>query len=80
MESAWPEPPNAKSADVRDGVEAFARATTKKHSNNGPQSFSVAGLFSRPNMDPQIRRWLIALVIAIILFAIGMAVSISHLI
>ena len=32
------------------------------------------------NMDPQIRRWLIALVIAIVLFAIGMAMSISHLI
>jgi hypothetical protein len=32
------------------------------------------------DMDPQIRRWLIALAIAIILFAIGMAMSISHLI
>jgi hypothetical protein len=42
--------------------------------------FSVAGLFTRTNMDPQIRRWLIALAIAIILFAIGMAMSISHLI
>jgi predicted transcriptional regulator len=31
-------------------------------------------------MDPQIRRWLIAVAIAIILFAIGMAMSISHLI
>jgi hypothetical protein len=31
-------------------------------------------------MDPQIRRWLIAMAIAIILFAIGMAMSISHLI
>jgi hypothetical protein len=42
--------------------------------------FSVAGLFTRTNMDPQIRRWLIAMAIAIILFAIGMAMSISHLI
>jgi hypothetical protein len=34
--SAWLEPPNAKSAGVRDGVEAFACATTERQSNNGP--------------------------------------------
>jgi hypothetical protein len=36
--SAWLEPPNAKSADVCDGVEAFALggATTERQSNNGP--------------------------------------------
>ena len=32
------------------------------------------------NMDPQIRRWLIALAIAIVLFAIGMTMSMLHLI
>jgi hypothetical protein len=42
--------------------------------------FSVAGLFTRANMDPQIRRWLIALAIGVTLFAIGMAMSIFHLI
>jgi hypothetical protein len=31
-------------------------------------------------MDPQIRRWLIALAIGIILFAIGMGMSILHLV
>jgi hypothetical protein len=31
-------------------------------------------------MDPQIRRWLIALAIGITLFAIGMAMSVLHLI
>jgi hypothetical protein len=31
-------------------------------------------------MDPQIRRWLISVAIAIILFAVGMAMSILHLI
>jgi hypothetical protein len=31
-------------------------------------------------MDPQIRRWPIAVAIAIILFAVGMAMSILHLI
>jgi hypothetical protein len=40
----------------------------------------VAGLFVRANMDPQIRRWLIALAIAIVLFAIGMTMSMLHLI
>jgi hypothetical protein len=30
-------------------------------------------------MDPQIRRWLIALAIGIILFAIGMVMSMLHL-
>jgi hypothetical protein len=39
------------------------------------------GLFSvRQNMDPQIRRWLIALAIGITLFAIGMGMSILHLV
>jgi hypothetical protein len=42
--------------------------------------FSVAGLFTRANMDPQIRRWLIALAIGITLFAIGMGMSVLHLI
>jgi hypothetical protein len=31
-------------------------------------------------MDPQIRRWLIALAIGITLFVIGMAMSVLHLI
>jgi hypothetical protein len=31
-------------------------------------------------MDPQIRRWLIALAIGITLFAIGMGMSVLHLI
>jgi hypothetical protein len=31
-------------------------------------------------MDPQIRRWLIALAIAIALFAVGMGMSVLHLI
>jgi hypothetical protein len=50
------------------------RATTARNSS------SVAGLFVRANMDPQIRRWLIALAIAIVLFAIGMTMSMLHLI
>ena len=29
MVSAWPEPPNAKCAGVRDGVEAFALSGTE---------------------------------------------------
>jgi hypothetical protein len=40
----------------------------------------VVGRFSPANMDPQIRRWLIALAIGITLFAIGMAMSVLHLI
>jgi hypothetical protein len=31
-------------------------------------------------MDPQIRRWLIALIIGIVLFGIGMAMSFLHMI
>jgi hypothetical protein len=46
---------------------------------HGPASVSV-NLAGVVNMDPQIRRWLIALAIAITLFAIGMAMSILHLI
>jgi hypothetical protein len=35
--SAWPEPPNAKSAGVCDGVEAFAGGgAITEQSNNGP--------------------------------------------
>jgi hypothetical protein len=61
-----------------EGVVLYVSLFSYASARNVP--FSVAGLFSRANMDPQIRRWLIAMAIAIILFAIGMAMSISHLI
>ena len=73
MVSAYPDTPSGKPAGVYDGMEAIAYNGNEKKEIGRQRHPSVASRLFLEGviMDAQTRRWLIALLIGIGLFLIG---------